>query len=150
MALAATALVSTTVARAARVALPTAAWQCQVTTPGLSSIAGICSSTTRQQRQGWQQLKGSNNKLIPNRPGRTRRQKHSLGEQTTTASVVSAGANLEVCIDDVGGSGTSTVQLNLILHPSCVLGCCRNQLQPVCCCVVCLQEVTAVSLSQVP
>jgi len=54
---------------------------------------------------------------------------------------VSARADLEVCIDDVRGGGTGPVQLDLILHPTGILGCNWNQLQPVCCCVVCLHQI---------
>ena len=47
--------------------------------------------------------------------------------------------HLEVCRDDVRGGSTSAVHLDLKLHPCCVLGRHRNQLQPVCRCVVRLQ-----------
>ena len=76
-------------------------------------------------------------------------QKSSSGGRSrgndSTAMVRTAGdqskqePNLQVGGDDVSCSCACSVQLDFKLHPCCILGCHRNELQPVCCCVVCLQ-----------
>lgn len=52
--------------------------------------------------------------------------------------VGSGGGYLEINCDDIRGGDPCSVQLDLILQAACILGCHRNELQPVGCCVVCL------------